>query len=95
MYNQIIHDILKSWKDTLKGSSENINDLVVQQHNLTRKNQISCLNILNSREIDILIEFALKPSSQVYCDKSFQNPNLDYKSLPCLFTKDSRLQIFQ
>ena len=55
---------------------------------------------MSSKEIySILIESTdLKPSSQMYYKKFFQNSNLDWKTiymLPRIVTKDSRLQVFQ
>ena len=56
MYNQIIHVIPKSWKNSLLKSSE--------EHHLIRKHQSYCLN---SREIYNILKKSneLKPSSQV------------------------------
>ena len=98
--NQIIHSILKSWKDPLMANSENIKNLVYQDDHLMKSHQIYCLNKLNSKEIySILIESDdSKPSFQLYYKNVFRNSNLDWKTvyvLTRIATKDSRLWVFQ
>ena len=57
IYNQIIHYILKTWKDALTTNLKNIKNLVSLGHRLTKNYQIYCLNKLNSKEIySIVIE---------------------------------------
>ena len=99
IYNQMIHSIPKSWKDALIAISENIKNLVFEEHHFYC-HQIYSLNKLGSKEIySILIESSdLKPSSQLHCKNVFKNSNLDWKTiymLPRVVTKDSRLRVFQ
>ena len=57
IYNQIIHYILKTWKDALTANLKNIKNLVFLGHRLIKNYQIYCLNKLNSKEIySIVIE---------------------------------------
>ena len=93
IYNQTIHSILKSWKDTLVTNLENIKYIVFQDHHLIKNHQLYCLNKLNSKEIySILIKSGdSKRSSQLYYENVFQNSNLDWKTiyvLPRIVTKD-------
>ena len=58
------------------GSLEN---LLIQDHHLIKKNQILYLTKLNSNElykIQIIIKYK-KPTSQSYFEKIFNNSNLD------------------
>ena len=99
-YNQIMHSIPKSWKDTFIVNSDIIKNLIFEGHHLIKNDQIYCLNKLNSKEIyNVLIESTdSKPSAQIYYNFFFQKSNLDWKTiymLPRIVTKDSRLQEFQ
>ena len=74
IYNQIIHYILKTWKDALTTNLKNIKNLVFLGHRLIKNYQIYCLNKLNSKEIySIIIESTdSKPSSKLYYNSFFK-----------------------
>ena len=74
IYNQIIHYILKTWKDALTANLKNIKNLVFLGHRLIKNYQIYCLNKLNSKEIySIIIESTdSKPSSKLYYNSFFK-----------------------
>ena len=63
---QITHALPISWKEILRNYTENINNLVFQDHHLIKKHQILSLNKLNSATLyEILIDAnKIKPTSQ-------------------------------
>ena len=79
------------------GSLEN---LLIRDHHLIKKNQILCLTKLNSNElykIQIIIKYK-KPTSQSYFEKFFNNSNLDWKAiylLPRIATVDTTIRFCQ
>ena len=78
------------------GSLEN---LLIQDHHLIKKNQILCLTKLNSNElyqIQITIKHE-KPTSQSYFEKIFKNSNLDWKTIylfPRITAVDKTIRVF-
>ena len=50
-WRQIIHAIPFAWKDMFLECDNNINDLIIKEHQLMKKHQINCLEKLNSREL--------------------------------------------
>ena len=78
----------------------NINDLIIKEHQLIKKHQIYCLEKLNSRELYNmqLILKEEKPAAQTYFEKIFQNRELEWKdiyTLPRRVTIKTNLRIFQ
>ena len=75
-------------------------NLAIQDHHLIKKNQILCLNKLDSKElcnIQLLINF-LKPTSQAYFENVFAGRIFEWSKiyiLPRIVTTDSRIRIFQ
>ena len=97
---QITHALPISWKEILRNYTENINNLVFQDHHLIKKHQILSLNKLNSATLyEILIDANnIKPTSQTYFENLFSNFKPDWKSiylLPRCVTLDTNLRVFQ
>ena len=59
----------------------NINDLIIKEHQLIKKHQIYCLEKLNSRELYNmqLILKVEKPIAQTYFEEIFKTPNWNGK----------------
>ena len=76
-----------------------LENLLIQDHHLIKKNQILCLSKLNRNElykIQIIIKYK-KPTSQSYFEKIFKNSNFDWKTiylLPCIATVDTTICVF-
>ena len=99
-WRQIIHAIPRAWKEMFFECGNNINDLIIKEHHLIQKHQIYCLEKLNSRELYNmqLILKVEKPTAQIYFEKIFQNPKLEWKdmyTLPRRATINTNLRIFQ
>ena len=97
---QITHALPISWKEILRNYTENINNLVFQDHHLIKKHQILSLNKLNRATLyEILIDANnVKPTSQTYFENLFSNFKPDWKSiylLPRHVTLDTKLRMFQ
>ena len=97
---QITHALPISWKEILQNYTENINNLVFQDHHLIKKHQILSLNKLNSATLcEILIDTnIIKPTSQTYFENLFSNFKPDWKSiylLPRRVTLDTNFRMFQ
>ena len=70
---QLIYSLPKPWIEQIFMDSENSINLAIQDHDLIKKDQILCLNKLDSKElynIQLLINF-LKPVSQAYFENVF------------------------
>ena len=80
-WRQIIHAITCAWKEIFLECGSNISDLIINEHLLIKKHQIYCLGKLNSRELYNmqLILKVEKPTAQTYFEKTFQNPDLEWK----------------
>ena len=72
---QITHALPISWKEILRNYTENINNLVFQDHHLIKKHQILSLNKLNSATLyEILIDAnKIKPTSRNCLESHFSN----------------------
>ena len=76
-----------------------LENLLIQDHHLIKKNQILCLSKLNRNElykIQIIIKYK-KPTSQSYFEKIFKNSNFDWKTiylLPRIATVDTTICVF-
>ena len=97
---QLIHFLLKPWIEQIFIDSRNSINLAIQDHHLTKKHQIFCLNKLDSKElynIQLLPNF-LKPTSQAYFENIFAGHVFEWDKiyiLPRIVTTDSRIRIFQ
>ena len=97
---QISDAIPRSWKHTLITNVENIDNLVIHDHHLLKKNQILCLSKLSSKEIYsiLLLKNESKPTSQIYFEKLLNLTNINWKDiylLPRFVAVDTRIRIFQ
>ena len=76
---QLIHSILKKWKNTIKNNriSEN---LLFLNHHLIKYSILLSLEKLNSKELYLiqLIRDFSKPTSQICFEKHFNNCVLDW-----------------
>ena len=82
------------------GCCSNINNLIINEGHLIKKQQIYCLQKINSRELCDM-QLILKqetPTAQTYFAKNFQNAELkwiDTYTLPRRVTINANLRIFQ
>ena len=97
---QLIHSLLKPWIEQIFIDSGNPINLGIQDHHLTKKHQILCLNKLDSKELynmQLLPNFP-KPTSQAYFENIFAGHVFEWDKiyiLPRIVTTDSRIRIFQ
>ena len=101
---QLIHALPREWKEPISVHYGRLENLLIQDHHIIKKNQILCQNQiltkLNGNElykIQIIIKYE-KPTSQSYFEKIFKNSNLDWKAiylLPCIATVDTTIRVFQ
>ena len=90
----------KMKKDVISMHDVSLENLLIQDHHLIKKNQILFLTKLNSIElykIQIIIKYK-KPTSQSYFKKIFKNSNLHWKAiylLPHIATVDTTSLVFQ
>ena len=96
---QIIRNFLRERREA-RWNDESLENLLIQDHHLIKKNQMICLTKLNSNElykIQIIIKH-IKPMSRSYFEKIFKNSNLDWKTiylLPHIATGDTTSRAFQ
>ena len=97
---QLIHALLREWKEAISMHDGSLENLLIQDHHLIKKNQILCLTKLNNNElykIQIIIKYK-KPMPQSLFEKIFKNSNLDWKTLyllPYIATVDMTIHVFQ
>ena len=63
--------------------SDNISDLIINEHHLIKKHEIYCLEKLNSRElynIQLILNVE-KPTAQTYFEKKFKILELEWKDI--------------
>ena len=80
---QLIHALRREWKEAISMHNGSLENLLIHDHHLIKKNQILCSTKLNSNElykIQIIIKYK-KPASQSYFEKIFKNSNLDWKAI--------------
>ena len=68
---QLIHALPREWKEAISIHDGSLENLLIQDHHLIKKDQILCLTKLNSNEpykIQIIIKYK-KPMSQSYIEK--------------------------
>ena len=96
----ILHALPREWKEAISVHDGSLENLLIQDHHLIKKNQILCITKLNSIElckIQIIIKYK-KPTSQSYFENIFNNSNLDWKAiylLPRIATVDTTIRVFQ
>ena len=97
---QIIHALLKQWREIVATYDDNLSNVFLPDHNLIKKNQVYALSKLDSKElykIQVLLKYT-KPTSQHYFEKHFSQSNIDWKKiyiLPRVVTVDNRIRVFQ
>ena len=97
---QVIHAIPIEWKNSLSTFEGNLKNVLVQDHNLIKKNHVYCLSRLDSKELynlQITLKFT-KPTSQYYYKTLFNQPDIDWKKIyifPRIVTTDTKLRNFQ
>ena len=97
---QLIHALPREWKEAISMHDGSLEILLIQSHNLIKKNQILCLTKLISNELykmKIIIKYK-KPTSQSYFEKIFKNSSLDSKTiylLSLIATVDTTIRVFQ
>ena len=90
---QIIHALPREWKEAISMHDGSLENLLIQDHRLIKKNQMLCLTKLNSNElykIQIIIKYK-RLTPQLYIENIFENSNLDWKAvylLPRIATVD-------
>ena len=99
-WRQIIHAIRRAWKEIFLECDNNINYLIIKEHLLIKNHQIYCLENLNNRELyNMQLRLKVeKPSAQTYFEKTFENPELEWKDIYTLarrVTININLRIFQ
>ena len=76
---QLIHALPREWKEAISMHDGSLKNLLTQDHHLIKKNQIFCLNKLNSNElykIQIIIKY--KNLCLIsYFEKIFKKSNFD------------------
>ena len=97
---QLIYSIPKQWTEQIFIDLGNLINLAIQDHHLTKKHHIPCLNKLDSKELYSIQLFAnfRKPNSQAYFGKVFAGHIFDWNKIYILtriVTIDSTIQIFQ
>ena len=100
LFMQLLHAIPKSWIEDLSNVKQDIHNLVIQDHHITRKHHMYFLNRLSSKDIYnfLIAQKEEQTASRLYYQKKFSNSNLDWKKiylLVCIVTKDSTLRAFQ
>ena len=96
---QLVHSIPQKWKNTIKNNRISENLLFLNEH-LIKCNISLSLEKLNSKElylIQLTSDFC-KPTSQIYFEKHFKDPVLDWKYiyiLPWIVTSDPYTRYFQ
>ena len=96
---QLIHALPRECKKAISMHDGNLENPLIHDHHLIKKNQILCLTKLNSNElykIQIIIKYK-KPTSQSYFEKIFKKSNLDWKAIYLLLriaTVDTTIRVF-
>ena len=86
------------WKNSLSTFEGNLKNVLVQDHNLIKKNHVYCLSKLDSKELynlQITLKFT-KPTSQYYYETLFNHTDIDWKKIyfiPCIVTIDKNFVI--
>ena len=78
---QLIHALSREWEESISMHDGSLENFLFQHHHLMKKNQVLCVNKLNSNElykIQIIIKYK-KPTSPLKI--FFKNFNLDRKTV--------------
>ena len=97
---QLLHEVLKSWKNHLSNVKDNTHNLVFHEHHLIRKHHLYFLNALSNKEIYNfhITKNKETTSSKLYYQNKFNDNNFDWKNIYLLVDnvpKDSKLRAFQ
>ena len=97
---QLLHEVLKSWKNFLSNVKDNTHNLVFHKHHLIRKHHLCFLNALSNKEIYNfhITQNKETTSSRLYYQNKFNDNNFDWKNIYLLVDnvpKDSKLRAFQ
>ena len=78
-WRQIVDSIPRALKEMFLQCGDNISN-IINEHHLIKKHQIYCLEKLSSRELYSmqLILKVEKPTAQIYFEKNFQSPKLEW-----------------
>ena len=96
---QLVNAIPTNWKTTIKSNCSST-DLLLLNHHLIKKNNLTGLDKLHCRELYNILVYASphKPTSQVYFENLFRDQELIWKDiylLPRKVTLDSKIRSFQ
>ena len=97
---QLVSSIPSNWKNNLKNSDTNSQNLILLDHHLVRSSSFFSSEKLESRELYCRINssFNNKPLSQVYFEKKFDSKELNWRviyTLPRKVTTNTYLRSFQ
>ena len=70
---QLIHALSREWEESISMHDGSLENFLFQHHHLMKKNQVLCVNKLNSNElykIQIIIKYK-KPTSPSYFENFF------------------------
>ena len=83
LFMQLLHAIPKSWIEDLSNVKQDIHNLVIQDHHITRKHHMYLLNRLSSKEVYnfLIAQKEEQTASRLYYQKKFSNSNLDWKKI--------------
>ena len=96
---QLVNAIPTNWKTTIKNNCSST-DLLLLNHHLIKKNNLTGLDKLHCRELYNILVYASphKPTSQVYFENLFRDQELIWKDIYLLPQKvplDSKIRSFQ
>ena len=99
-YMLLIQAISRSWKTSINDFPEYLNNLIIQDQDLIKSQQICCASRLTCKEIyDTLMANNLPiPSFQQYYNTLFSDTKTDWKSiyiLPSIVSLETKVRIFQ
>ena len=96
---QLVHAIPNNWKNIIVNDKGDSFNLAIENHHLIKKNLISCIEKLESKELyfmQILSQYTT-PSSQIYFENLFQEKDFEWNKiylLPRLITVDPYIVFF-
>ena len=96
---QITHVLPSTLNKILQNYTENMSNLVIQDHHVIKKHQIFSLNKLNSATLYeiLIVADKIRPTSQTYFENLFSNFKPDWKTiylLPRRVTLHTNLRMF-
>ena len=80
---QLKHAIPRNWKTSIKLSSVNVSDLLVQDHDQMKGSRILALKKLSSKKLYLILisKFTDKPSANAYFERLFPNIEFDSRNI--------------